>query len=198
VNEFGDLPEELPRGDGRVLLVRRFDRTEGGGRVHWEELAQVADRVPGDVPGGQYWGSYEEIAALVGVLAPTDAAALLDRLIFTVSSGDGDAHWKNWGLVYRDRRRAALAPAYDLIPTLLFPRPPRELALTLGGAKRFDEVSRAALIGLAPRIGWTEAQVAQRFDATRARIHAAFEEVADGFRPAEQGRLRDHLGRVWR
>lgn len=196
IDEFVDLPEEIPVGDRLALLVRRFDRSHGV-RIHWEELAQVVDRPRGDVVGGQYHGAYEEIAALVGELTPQDVGAFLDRLIFAVCSGDGDAHWKNWGFIYPDRRNPRLAPAYDLVPTILYPRLDPELALSLGGVRRFDSVSRTALFNLSSLLGWPEEAVARHFEDAMSRIDAAFRDVSESFTTEQRAVLLRHLESAW-
>ncbi len=43
---------------------------------------------------------------------------LVRRLTFSVLIGNGDMHLKNWSLIYRDRRRPELSPAYDLLSTV--------------------------------------------------------------------------------
>lgn len=57
--------------------------------------------------------------------------------MFNVLAGNGDAHVKNWSLIYPDGVHAQLAPAYDLVSTVLYMRDDR-LALNLGGTRAFD------------------------------------------------------------
>ncbi len=84
--------------DGKVLLVKRFDRIASGKRVHIEDFAQVF----GVYPSRKYEGAaYHDIAAALGV-AVSSAAALefVRRLALAVLTGNGDMHLKNWSLIY--------------------------------------------------------------------------------------------------
>ncbi len=42
------------------------------------------------------------------------------RLAFSLLIGNGDAHLKNWSLIYRDRRNPTLSPAYDFVSTAAY------------------------------------------------------------------------------
>ncbi|WP_438036254.1 type II toxin-antitoxin system HipA family toxin [Sorangium sp. So ce204] len=96
IEEFIELPDGTPIGDGTVFLIERFDRLPGGERVHIEDLGQVLDRPPGDP---QYTGRYEHIAAVLAQLAPDDLRPYCERLVFCVLCGNTDAHLKNWSLI---------------------------------------------------------------------------------------------------
>jgi len=53
----------------------------------------------------------------------TDEASAVEfvrRLTYSVLIGNGDMHLKNWSLIYPDRRRPILAPAYDLLSTVAY------------------------------------------------------------------------------
>ena len=40
------------------------------------------------------------------------------RLVVNILIGNGDAHLKNWSIIYRDKINPQLAPAYDLVSTI--------------------------------------------------------------------------------
>lgn len=150
VSDFDQIPEEMPTGDGKVFVIERFDRTHTG-RVHIEDFGQILDRPPGH---SQYFGSYEEIASVVHWIAPNSVAELLKTIVFHVISGNGDAHLKNFSLIYPDSRNAILTPAYDIVSTLLYLNPGKEeLALTLGGQRKFDRVNHQSFSPLISRLG---------------------------------------------
>ena len=111
----------LPRGMGvargeLALAVRRFDRADDGTPVHVEDFAQVL----GAHPEQKYVkAGYGDIAEVVGTVMGEDAACeFVRRLVFCTLIGNGDAHLKNWAVIYPDRRTPALAPAYDLVSTV--------------------------------------------------------------------------------
>lgn len=114
-----DLGDELA---GQFLAVTRFDRSGGRGRekkIHFEDFAQVFGRPPEQ----KYAESYLAIAAiLLGLPGCGEPAVheLLRRIEVNELLGNADMHLKNIGLLYRDRRHAELAPAYDITSTLLY------------------------------------------------------------------------------
>ncbi|RZI72762.1 MAG: type II toxin-antitoxin system HipA family toxin [Variovorax sp.] len=111
-----DLGDELA---GQFLAVTRFDRGEGGAKIHFEDFAQVFGRPPEQ----KYAESYLAIGAVLLSLPRCGEAAvheLLRRIEVNELLGNADMHLKNLGLLYRDRRHAELAPAYDITSTLLY------------------------------------------------------------------------------
>jgi serine/threonine-protein kinase HipA len=72
--------------------------------------------------------------------------------VFNVLIGNGDAHLKNWSLIYLDGRTPTLAPAYDLVGTVAY-LPNQRLALSVGGTKDFGKVDTDRLRSFAERAG---------------------------------------------
>ena len=75
-------------------------------------------------------------------------AEFIRRLVFNTLIGNADMHLKNWSLIYPDRRRAALAPAYDFVSTIQY-IPDEKAALNYSRTKRMDQFSRDELAHLA-------------------------------------------------
>lgn len=195
IEEIVELPRGIPTGDGTVYLIERFDRAAGGRRIHMEDMGQVLDRPPGQA---QYSGSAEVLAAALAAVAPDDLRALCERLVFCVLCGNGDAHLKNWSLLYPDGRTPRLSPAYDLVATIFYDEIEDGLALPLGGSKRFEDVrptsferlSEACEVSFAEVDGWV------RDMAARVRGAWADEGMTWPFSAAERTRLEAHLRRV--
>ena len=70
-----------------------------------------------------------------------------------IAMGNGDAHLKNWSLIYLDGRTPTLSPAYDLVSTFTYISKKETLALNLGGSKDFDSVSLETFRRMARKIG---------------------------------------------
>ena len=144
LDSVSGLPEEMRARGGSALAVRRFDRREGGQRVHVEDFAQVF----GKFPETKYEGhSYANIAAALASTAANgqeEAMAFVRRAAFSALIGNGDAHLKNWSVLYEDPVRPTLSPAYDLVSTI--PYIPRDrLALGFGGSKKFQRFDEGRL-----------------------------------------------------
>jgi serine/threonine-protein kinase HipA len=147
-----NIPDSMwPNSEDVAFAIRRFDRTPDGDRVHIEDFAQVR----GIYPERKYLGSFETLASLI--YRGNDAESLLEfvrRLAFNYAIGNGDAHLKNWSLIYIDPRRPVLAPAYDLVSTAIY-KPadsPEDFGLKFVKSKSFDRVSLAGFERLGRKI----------------------------------------------
>jgi hypothetical protein len=112
------------------LLVRRFDRTSSGAKIHFEEFNQLLDR-PSEA---KYEGSYGEMADFMRANPRCDAADLdflFRRILASILLGNNDAHLKNFGLLY-EGTRMRLAPVYDFVAAAMYPEYNSALALRLG------------------------------------------------------------------
>jgi len=139
-SDFEGIPREFDTlSDGKVLLVKRFDRSAGGKRIHIEDFAQVF----GVYPSRKYDGAaYHDIAAaLSAAVAPAAALEFVRRLALMAITGNGDMHLKNWSLIYRgDGNQPELAPIYDVLSTVPY-LPADALALSLGGERTFKALA---------------------------------------------------------
>jgi len=127
IADFDEIPDQMPIGDGSVFVTQRFDR-EGKTRIHIEDFGQILDRPPGHA---QYHGSYEELASVLRWIAPESLNEFLRLVVFNILCGNGDAHLKNFSIIYGPNGRdPQLAPAYDLVSTVLLTWKRRSVAET--------------------------------------------------------------------
>lgn len=116
LHNIDGLPDFGKLRGSQALAVKRFDRGENGKRIHIEDFAQVY----GILPDNKYKGvSFNNITTMVWTL--TGEAGLTDfirRLTYTILTGNGDMHLKNWSFIYEDERTPKLSPAYDLLSTI--------------------------------------------------------------------------------
>jgi serine/threonine-protein kinase HipA len=103
-----------------------------------EDFAQVFGLFPGDKYGHR---SYANIASVLWAESGEEATyEFVRRLVFSVLIGNADMHLKNWSLLYPDRRKPVLSPAYDFVATLPY-IPGDTLALNFGGSKSLDGIT---------------------------------------------------------
>ncbi|MER9407654.1 HipA domain-containing protein [Mesorhizobium caraganae] len=137
-SDFEGVPEEFNTlSEGKVLLVKRFDRGANGERIH------IGFRAGLRCLSRKYEGAaYHDIAlALAVAVSPTAALDFVRRLALTVITGHGDMHLKNWSLIYPGNGdKPALAPTYDLLSTVPY-IPANAMALSLGGERSFKAQS---------------------------------------------------------
>ncbi|MGH3697748.1 MAG: type II toxin-antitoxin system HipA family toxin [Pseudonocardiaceae bacterium] len=163
-------PGVWPDNEEWAYAIRRFDRDDDRNLVHIEDLAQVRNFYP----ESKYNGNFETVAALV--YRGRDLAALHEfarRLTFTILISNGDAHLKNWSLIYPDRRIPVLSPAYDLVCTAVYRNDePEDLGLKFGGTRRFARINTQTFTRLEERLRAQGAQlagiVAETVEQTRA------------------------------
>lgn len=142
VDKIKGLPKNIEVFGTHALAIRRFDRLPDGNLVHAEDFAQVFGVYPDDKYDS---ASYNNIAKVIRAEAGEEAAEeFVKRLIFTILIGNADMHLKNWSLIYPNRDRAALAPAYDFVSTIHY-LPTDSFALSVAKTKRFSQVDEDRL-----------------------------------------------------
>ncbi|HEY6894271.1 MAG TPA: type II toxin-antitoxin system HipA family toxin, partial [Rhodanobacteraceae bacterium] len=158
------VPEFHLSKNRQLFVMRRFDRTVDGVPIGFEDMAVLMGRSSAE----KYDASYERIAkAILLYCSPAQHNAALsqffDQVVLSCLVGNGDAHLKNFGVLYDDPHRGEvrLAPAYDIVSTTMY-IPEDSLALLLGGSKSLF-AARANLATLAERC--RVADVGQRIDA---------------------------------
>mgnify|MGYP001270338677 CR=1 FL=1 len=195
LDEVDGLPlESFSHVEKVAYAIRRFDRQQSGLRVHMEDFAQIL----GLYPERKYEKcNYETLAKLVWVMAGDDGLKeMILRFVFMLASGNGDAHLKNWSLLYPDGLLAKLSPAYDLVSTIQYHDD--NLALNFGKSKRWVDMRLDTFQRLAIKIEcnesrlmeWTQEAVA----ATRDAWHTSGNDF--GYDASARARIGRHMARV--
>ncbi len=134
------IPEIELTNNGKFLIIKRFDLINGIYYGFEDFCVLQAKRTT-----EKYDGSYEQVAKtiknnLVAESAVNLKTALSDffkSLVVSILLRNGDAHLKNFGLLYKDTLSTInLAPIYDIITTQAY-LPNDIMALTLNGTKRW-------------------------------------------------------------
>ena len=133
------VPEFYLSNNQELFVMQRFDRTPDGTPIGFEDMAVLA----GLSSREKYKTSYTHVAKLVEAFASgphvtPSLQALFDMVALSCIVGNGDAHLKNFGLLYTDPTTSdcRLAPAFDLVNTTAY-IPEDVLALDLCGQKSF-------------------------------------------------------------
>ncbi|MFC4820609.1 type II toxin-antitoxin system HipA family toxin [Dokdonella ginsengisoli] len=151
------VPEFFLSADRELFVMRRFDRAADGAALGFEEMAVLM----GKGAAQKYEGSYEQVARVVEMFCAPQRrlaalAQLFDQIALSCILGNGDAHLKNFGVLYTDPTSEDVwaAPAYDVVNTTAY-IPQDSLALTLGGSKSFF-AARLHLLDFGERCGVAE------------------------------------------
>lgn len=131
--------------------IRRYDRPDGG-RIHSEDFTQVFNlRIHQKYGRVNYDMIGRTLLIYAGGLA--DLKEMARRLVFNVLMGNGDAHIKNWSLIYDNPLCPRLAPAYDLVSTVAYTTHDTSVALNMAGVKLFRVITLDTFAALFTRIG---------------------------------------------
>lgn len=196
VNKIKGLPRWAASNSGKALAVKRFDRLPHGQRVHAEVFAQILD-VPTANDRLKYTrANLETVASITMALCgPSAAMEVIDRIVLNILLGNGDAHLKNWAVVYPDGFNAELSPAFDILPTVLFIKND-DLGMKLGGSRSFVAVTQGSFTRLAGKLGFDNSEVQRRVASAVGAISnhwPILEEYLSAERFAEITKRRDNL-----
>lgn len=143
--------------DVPYYVVSRYDRQRNAAgqfrRIHQEDFGQALQVEPDrkyENEGGP------GIADCVGLIAQlrlraVDMLTFLRLVIFNFLIGNGDAHAKNFSVLYTDTQ-AQLAPAYDLISTAVYENLSRNMAMRIGEQYSFERITQGNFVRLGERL----------------------------------------------
>lgn len=103
----------LEENGRRHFMTRRFDRPDGGGKLHMQTVGAL-DQVSYNEPGAY---SYEQVMLLIrrlGLGTPV-VEQQFRRMVFNIVARNQDDHVKNVAFLMDRQGSWSLAPAYDVI-----------------------------------------------------------------------------------
>jgi len=166
-----DVPPYRLAEDGMALVIDRFDLRMDGTYRGFEDFCVLNGRRTDE----KYRGSYESsIMKRFGQFAKSmhlgeDMERLFALIVLNCALRNGDAHLKNFGIVYDDvQGEARLAPVYDLVTTSVY-LPKDSMALTLNGTTKWASAKELQRLG-ETRMGATPARVRQILEHIAAAI----------------------------
>lgn len=174
-----EVPPYRLAEDGLALVIDRFDLRADGTYRGFEDFCVLNARRTDE----KYRGSYETsvLKRFVEFANSSHVGEDLERLftliVINCALRNGDAHLKNFGIVYDDvQGEARLAPVYDLVTTSVY-LPKDSMALTLNGTTKWASVKELQRLGEV-RLGSTPA----RIRAILERVDAALMSTANEMR----------------
>ena len=188
-----DVPPCRLADGGMALVIDRFDLRMDGTYRGFEDFCVLNGRRTDE----KYRGSYEtSVMKRFGQFANStqvheDMEKLFTLISLNCALRNGDAHLKNFGIVYDDvQGEARLAPVYDLVTTSVY-LPKDSMALTLNGTTKWASAKELQRLG-ETRLGASPARVREilgRIDAaiaatstelrTYIKEHAEFEDIGN-------------------
>jgi serine/threonine-protein kinase HipA len=169
-----EIPPYRLAEDGMALVIDRFDLRTDGTYRGFEDFCVLNARRTEE----KYRGSYETsvMKRFQQFSNSSHVNEDLERLFTLIALNcairNGDAHLKNFGIVYDDvLGEARLAPVYDLVTTTVY-MPKDSMALTLNGTTRWPTNKELQRFG-ETRMGGTPSKVKEIL----ARIDEAMSET---------------------
>jgi serine/threonine-protein kinase HipA len=164
--------------DGMALVVDRFDLRPDGTYRGFEDFCVLNARRTDEKYRGSYETSimkrFQEFANSPHV--NEDLERLFTLIALNCALRNGDAHLKNFGIVYDDvLGEARLAPVYDLVTTSVY-LPKDRMALTLNGTTSWPSAKQLQRLG-ETRLGASPSRVKHILERTDSAISSTSAEV---------------------
>lgn len=131
------VPDFYLSDDESLFIMKRFDLIDDGEALGFEDMCVLQAKQRDE----KYSGSYEQVAKSIKtfVSAENKTASMeqfFKMIVLNNLLQNGDAHLKNFGLIYENLDSIRLAPAYDVVCTTAYIRHDIS-ALTLMGSKKW-------------------------------------------------------------
>ncbi|HEA54228.1 type II toxin-antitoxin system HipA family toxin [Marinobacter antarcticus] len=158
------VPDFYLSDDESLFIMKRFDLRDDGSTLGFEDMCVLQAKQRED----KYTGSYEQVAKTIKTfVSPENKQASLEQffkmLVISNVMQNGDAHLKNFGLVYESVTSVRLAPAYDIVCTTAYINLDIP-ALTLAGSKKWHSRTQLERFGV------------QACDLTASKANVLYEE----------------------
>lgn len=197
LNKLDNLPQINLPDERMAFAIKRFDRDKNR-RVHMEDFAQVLVKYPHDKYNS---ANYEQIGRILYEYSGdslTDAQQFARRLLVNILLANGDAHIKNWSLLYANQITPRLSPAYDIVTTSVYIDDERHYALNLGKNKDWYEASYANFEAWAEHSGIPWRVIKPHLDDTMEKARSLWPEAIKNLpmNEAHKKKLLGHWGKL--
>ena len=161
-------------GGKRRYVCERYDRMEVDGavrRLHQEDFCQLLRVDPKrkyEALGGPGIADAMRLMRELSLTA-ADTLEFIRRIIFIFLVGNGDAHGKNFSVLYRGRK-VALSPMYDVMSTALYPEVSPRMAMKIDGEYAFKWITRGKFLRQAEKLGLAPRTMDREIDRMVRRI----------------------------
>ena len=177
-----------------LYATKRYDRifTEGSVRIgsllrpfrlHQEDFAQalgIASANKYEKEENHYLPMMFEMLRNYSADPIVDQQKLWDRVIFNYLIGNTDAHIKNFSLLYSpDMRSIRLAPAYDIVSTVVYESSTREMSMKIGQSINIDEVTAESFEKASSDIGLGRNLAMSRYHEMLDKFEISLREAAN-------------------
>lgn len=164
VADVADVADDCPADvlPGHALDDHRVDPVDPVPlRIHQEDMLQALGvdsndnqgRIKYERHGGPTFSQIAELLSATADDPPTELDMLVRTMTFNVLVGNADAHGKNLSLLHDPLGAVRLAPLYDTVPTMLWPKLRAASAMRVNGKEDLHAITVADVVAEAERWG---------------------------------------------
>ncbi len=134
-----EVPEFFISDDEKLFIMKRFDKVEDS-YIGFEDMCVLVGKQRDD----KYEGSLEQIVKTIKTFVSphhkkNSLIQFFKMTYLNYRLKNGDAHLKNFGLIYSGINDIRLAPAYDVVSTTVYIKSDIPALLLLGSKKWWDK-----------------------------------------------------------
>ncbi|MCL2335452.1 MAG: type II toxin-antitoxin system HipA family toxin [Endomicrobia bacterium] len=155
--------------DTPYFLIERYDRELRGDeikRIHQEDFCQALGILSGDKYQKDGGPGIKECFDLLDktVVPAKDRVAFMKMIMFNYLIGNNDAHGKNFAMLYKNEiPKPALAPAYDILSTEVYPELSKKMAMRIGSSYEKDRTNASDWHKMCAGVGYSFAEFKREF-----------------------------------
>ena len=194
-----------------LFATERYDRTLEGSvrtlsglpcplRLHQEDFGQALGIAPSakyEKPGEQYMKRMFDLLRRYSATPIEDQMKLWDMIVFHWLIGNTDGHIKNFALIYdKQIRSVRLAPAYDIVSTIVYDTHSSEMAFSIGGETEWCKLDRKCFEQAAREIGLNRKIFMDRLGNLEERFSPALMKAAEEMAAAGYEEVRGLVQRI--
>ena len=177
-NEAEDVLFATKRYDRRMQSNgRKLNGMNIPYRLHQEDFSQALG-IPASEKYEKDGGSY--LSKMFGILRDYSSSPIEDQLklwdicVFNFLIGNTDNHIKNLSLLYgKDLKTIRLAPAYDIVSTMIYESSTENMALSIGGDYSIRKITEESFAKEATKAGLGVKMAMKRLDTLRKNFAEA-------------------------
>lgn len=127
-----------------------------------------------------------------------DAKQFARRLLVNILLANGDAHLKNWNLLYQDQITPRLPPAYDIVTTSVYIEGETQYARNLGKTKEWLAVAQGHFKTWAEKPGIPWRAIKPHLDDTIEKARSLWPEALKDLPMDEEHKenLKEHWNKL--
>ncbi len=194
-----DIPESFIINAGKgidsevLFATKRYDRIidetspmigklKRPYRIHQEDFAQAMGVASFEKYEREGQGYAEKMFEIIRNFARSpleDQLRLWNRIVYNFVLGNTDAHIKNYSLLYDPHMEGiSLAPAYDMISTVIYESATKDMSFNIGGMRNLDSIDEVSFKSLAAKVGIGEKIAMSNYHKVLDQFENAIKESA--------------------